>query len=180
MTRLDRGVQRVGDPRVWGTFVGAAGASVFVLANRGDVPAPWPTVALLAWAAALVPYVWSVLIRPRRFAEVEPVGARAGLTYAGSVVGMLALIRLGSYVLDETDRSGLRPALIVVAVGLHFLPFARAFRTPMFRALGSLMTLLGGTGLVLGWVWDEQVAVASAVLSGIAMLVVIAGDAYRG
>ncbi len=110
---------------------------------------------------------------------MDPVGSRAGVTYLSSVVGMLVLIRLGTVLLYDAGSAGLQPALIVVAVGLHFLPFAKAFHTPMFVVLGSLMTLLGAAGLVLGWVWDERAAAASAVVSGIAMLVVIAVDAGR-
>ena len=44
-----RGIQRVWDPRIWGTVVGAAGATVFVLSNRNDLEGRWPTVARLAW-----------------------------------------------------------------------------------------------------------------------------------
>lgn len=164
---------------MWGTIVGAAGATVFVLANRDALAAPWPAVAALTWAGVFLAYVWFVFGRPRVFGEMDPVGPRAGVTYLVSVAGMLVLIRLGSTLLDDAGRIGLRPALIVVAVGLHFLPFAKAFHTPMFMVLGSLMAVLGAAGLGLGWVWDQRAAAASAVLTGILMLVVIAGDAGR-
>jgi hypothetical protein len=172
-----RGVHRVWDPRVWGTIIGAAGATAFVLANRGALTSPWPTVATLTWVVVFLAYVWFVFGAPRVFGEMAPLGWRAGITYLGSVVGMLVLIRLGTLLLDDASSVGLRPALIVVAVGLHFLPFAKAFHTPMFVTLGSLMTVLGATGLVLGRLWDERAAAASAVVTGIVMLVVIAGDA---
>jgi hypothetical protein len=173
------GVYRLWDPRVWGTLVGATGATVFVLANRGALPVPWPTVATLTWAGVFLVYVWFVFGRARVFGEVDPVGPRAGVIYLVSVVGMLVLIRLGSGLLDDAGRAGLRPALIVVAVGLHFLPFAKAFHSPLFVVLGSLMAVLGAVGLGLGLVWDERAASASAVVTGILMFVVIAGDAGR-
>ena len=175
----ERGLQRLWDPRVWGTTIGAAGATVFVLANRGGLPAPWPTVAVIAWAGALLAYLYVVFAQPRAFGEMDPVRPRAGLTYLASVVGMLVLIRLGTLLLDSADRLELRSALIVLAVGLHFLPFAKAFHTPMFTVLGSLMAVLGTVGLALGWVLDERIAAVSAVVTGIVMLVVIAGDAAR-
>lgn len=174
-----RGVHRLWDPRVWGTVVGAAGATVFVLENRGALPPPWPTVAALTWTGALLAYVCCVFGSPRVFDELDPVGSRAWFTYLSSLVGMLVLIRLGTLLLNDASSLGLRPALIVVAVGLHFLPFAKAYHTPMFVVLGSLMTMLGVAGLVLGSVWDERAAAASAVVTGIVMLVVIAGDAGR-
>ncbi len=167
---------------MWGTVVGAAGATVFVMTNRSAFAQPWPRVAELVWALAFLAYVWFVFVRPREFPELGPVGRRAGVTYLASVVGMLVLIRLGTALLDAAGGAGLRPALIVVAVGLHFLPFARAFHTAMFAVLGSLMAAIGAAGLVLGWLgWlgDERAAPASAVLTGIVMLVVIAADAGR-
>ncbi len=42
---VTRGIQRMWDARVWGTLVGAIGATVFVLVNRTDLETPWPTVA---------------------------------------------------------------------------------------------------------------------------------------
>jgi len=171
-----RGVERLADPRVWGTTIGAAGATVFVLANRGQLGGSWPTATLIAWVSAVAAYVWLVFLLPRSFAAPQAPARRAGLIYLGSVVGMLVLIRLGTVLLDDAGRDGLRPALIVVAVGLHFLPFASAFRTPMFRVLGSTMVVLGTSGLVVGWAAGGTWAAAAAVASGITMLVVIAAD----
>lgn len=174
-----RGVHRLWDPRVWGTIIGAIGATVFVLENRGALAPPWSTVAALTWTGVFLAYVWFVFGAPRVFDEMPPVGSRAGVIYLGSVLGMLVLIRLGAMVLEDAGTVELRPALIVMAVGLHFLPFAKAFHTPMFVVLGSLMTALGAAGLVLGRVWDERTAAASAVVTGIVMLLVIAVDAGR-
>ncbi|MDO5711551.1 MAG: hypothetical protein Q4P32_07425 [Micrococcales bacterium] len=175
-----RGVQRIWDPRVWGTIIGAIGATVFVMVSRGVLPGPWPLVAVAVWALALLAYVAFVFVVPRTFGEIHMVGAKGGFVYLGSVAGMLALIRLGTMVLDNAGKTELRPALIVVAVGLHFLPFAAAFHTPMFRLLGAIMAVLGSLGLALGWGWDARAAAAMAVASGIVMLAVIAGDAARG
>ncbi|MEO5609249.1 MAG: hypothetical protein ABIQ61_14650 [Ornithinibacter sp.] len=172
-----RGIQRVWDPRVWGTIIGAVGASVFVMANRVDLPGALPLVALLTWAVAFAAYVWCVFVARRAFGPVPPVGRPSGLVYVASVLGMLLLIRLGTAVVDAADRPGLRPAVIVVAVGLHFLPFAAAFHTPMFTRLGTLMALIGAIGLGLGWLLDPRWAAAAAVLTGVVMLVMIAADA---
>lgn len=67
--------------------------------------------------------------------------------------------------------------MIVLAVGLHFLPFARAFDTPMFTRLGVVMTVLGGTGLLLGLAWTATAAAVAAVVTGLVMLVIITDDA---
>lgn len=176
---LTPGFHRLWDPRVWGTAVGAAGATVFVMANRGELANPWPIVAALTWASAFFAYAWFVFVNPRVFIETSPVGPRAGITYLGSVIGMLVLIRVGTALLDDAGRDGLRPAVIILAVGLHFVPFAAAFHTPMFKVLGSVMAVLGAAGLGLGWVRDDRAAAAAAVVTGVVMLVVITADAGR-
>ena len=176
---LARGFHRLRDPRVWGTVVGASGATVFVMENRGELANPWPVVAALTWAGAFFAYAWFVFVEPRVFIEIWPVGPRAGITYLGSVVGMLVLIHVGTALLADAGRDGLRPAVIVVAVGLHFIPFAAAFHTPMFKVLGSVMAVLGAAGFGLGWIWGDRGAAAAAVVAGVVMLVVITADAGR-
>ncbi len=91
-----RGVQRIWDPRVWGTIVGAVGATVFVMASRVELPAPWPMLAVIVWAGALSAYLWRVFINPRSFGPMATVGRRSRLTYLASVLGMLVVIRLGT------------------------------------------------------------------------------------
>lgn len=174
-----RGFERLRDPHVWGTTVGAAGGTVFVMANRGELAHPWPTVAMILWAGAFAGYVCFVFLVPRVFEAPRPPAPHAGLIYLSSVVGMLALIRIGTILADDAGRSSLRSAIIVVAVGLHFLPFASAFHTPMFKTLGSAMVTLGAAGFALGWAQNDSSAAAAAVISGIMMLAVIAADAAR-
>ncbi|NLJ53494.1 MAG: hypothetical protein GX344_05090 [Intrasporangiaceae bacterium] len=98
---------------------------------------------------------------------------RALLVYAASVVGMIALIRLGRWFLGEQGRPELASAVIVISVGLHLLPFAAAFRAPVFRTLGWVMTALGVLGLMIGWLTTGTAAAAVAVITGVVMLVVI-------
>lgn len=172
-----RGIRQIGDPRVWGTTVGAVGGTVFVLANRSDLAGSWPLIAVTVWALALIPYVWFVLVVRRELGEARPVGRAAGFVYLGSVVGMVVLIRAGSVVLDHADRPELRPALILAAVGLHFLPFASAFHAPLFKVLGSLMVGLGCAGLAIGWARNDHAAAWAAVVAGVVMILVIAAGA---
>lgn len=174
-----RGLHRLQDPRVWGTTVGAAGGTVFVLANRGALGGPWSEIAAAMWAGALIAYVWFVFVARRSFDEVRSPAPHAAVIYLGSVAGMLVLIRFGTALLDHVGATELRPAIIVIAVGLHFFPFASAFHTPMFHVLGTVMVVLGSAGLGLGAITDGTAASSAAVTSGIAMLGVIAWDAAR-
>ncbi|WP_232549396.1 hypothetical protein [Propioniciclava soli] len=168
------GVRRLADPRVWGTFVGAVGGSVFVHDNRHLLTDPWPVAALVAWVLALALYLWATLLMPRHFPRPEQVRASAGLVYLASVVAMIVVIQLGRFALIQIDREALVPALTVFAVGVHFFPFASAFRAPFFTRLAWIMSCLGLLALVLGLVWGTQAATALVVLNGLVMLVMMA------
>ncbi|MFD4326613.1 hypothetical protein ACFWQC_18380 [Nocardioides sp. NPDC058538] len=179
---VGRGLQHLGHPRVWGAVIGAVGGSVFVHANRGELSAAVSGGALVVWAGALAVFVWAVLITPRLFAPLEPLPRSAIWVYFFSVAGMLVGIQLGRFALDAVGRVDVFPGVIVLFVGLHFLPFARAFDTPMFTRLGLLMAVLGVAGLVLGLAWTATAAAAAAVavVTGVVMLLVISQDAWSG
>lgn len=166
-------------PQVLGGLVGAVGASVFVLVNRTLLPGLWPTVALVLWLLALATFVWASLLRPRVLPDLATPERWAGAVYVLAVVGMVALIAGGGAVLRGTGRADLQPALVALAVGLHFLPFAMAFKAPVFRVLGGTVALVGATGLVLGLLTGATAARAAAVVAGLVMLGVMAADARR-
>ena len=167
-------------PQVLGGLVGAVGASAFVLVNRTRLADPWPAVALALWALALAAYVWVALLRPRVLPDVEPPSPRAGAVYGLAVVGMLLLIVAGSFFLRAAGHGDLQPALVALAVGLHFLPFAAAFRSPVFRVLGATVAGVGAAGLALGLLVGAWAAAGAAVLAGLLMLLVMTADARRG
>jgi hypothetical protein len=173
----ERGLQRTNDPRVFGVVVGMAGATVFVLVNRVQLPEPWPMVALMAWLLTLGACVGAALVRRRGFAPLPRPRPRAAGVYGASVVGMALLVVCGAQVLTRLGDGGLVPALVALAVGLHFVPFARAFHAPVFTGLGWGMAGLGGLGLLLGAAWTPVAAPAAAVLAGLTMLVLMTVDA---
>ncbi|WP_051571457.1 hypothetical protein [Cryptosporangium arvum] len=161
------------DPRRWGSLIGLIGGLVFVAGYSGVFGtvahvAAWVAGAALVLAALLALYVWPVALGP-----MARPSRRALVIYVACVVGELALINVGSRVLTAADRGELRPALIATVVGLHFIPFAWAFRERMFFWLGGLVGGLGVIGLLIGAVGVEHAAEALAVASGLAMLIVI-------
>lgn len=178
--RRHRGLAHPLHPQVLGAAVGAAGATTFVHVNASVLPGPWPGLAVGAWGLALVAWVWAVLLRPRRLRDVGPPSPGAGLVYCASVLGMLAAFAGGRAVLAALDRLELMPAVVVLAVGLHFLPFATAFGARVFAVLGWGVAALGLTGLGLGAVLGGPVpAAAAATGTGVAVLVVMVVDALR-
>lgn len=71
------------------------------------------------------------------------------------------------------------PAVVALAVGLHFVPLAAAFGLRFFTLLGVALATIGATGLVLGLTWNITAAPAAAVLAGLAMTALVAGNAIR-
>lgn len=174
-----RGIAHLLHPQVLGVIIGGAGASAFVHVNRASLPDPWPTIAMLAWALTLIVCAWAVLWRPRRLADPGPVSRYAGPVYGASVLGMLAMFAGGHAILAAMDRVELQPAVIVLAVGLHFIPFASVFGAPVFAGLGWSVTVIGVAGLALGALGGGVPIDAAAVATGIVMLAFMAGDALR-
>ncbi len=128
----------------------------------------WTAGVVLVLAALSAHYVWPVALgpmaRPSRLALA---------TYLACVAGELALISLGSRALTASGDGELRPALIAAVVGLHFIPFAWAFKERMFFWLGGLVSGLGATGLLAGALGVAHAAEAAAVLAGLVMMIVI-------
>lgn len=131
-------------------------------------------VALIAWALAMTWYGWAVWLSP---AAELPAGARpaprAWLIYLASVAAMIAGIQVGRLLLDRADRLELLPAVIVICVGLHLVPFATAFGAHVFRLLGWAMAAIGSVGLMLGWFSGGVAVAAAAVVTGLVMLTVM-------
>ncbi len=177
--RPERGMAHVLHPQVLGAIIGGAGASAFVHVNRGVLPGSWATVAAAVWLAALGVWAWSVLVRPRRLRDAGPPHRLAGVVYTGAIVGMLAMFVGGHAVLDALGHTELQPAVVVLAVGLHFVPFASVFHAPVFAGLGWTLVALGLLGLVLGLIGGAVPVAAAAVVTGVVMFAFMTVDAVR-
>ncbi|WP_299518216.1 hypothetical protein [uncultured Serinicoccus sp.] len=165
-----------------GSIIGLVGATVFVLVNRGALPGAWPVVSLVCYLVAAAGYVWAVWVRPASSLPAgRPPRRHAGLVYLASVAGMLLVFALGRPVLAQAGREELMPALVAAGVGLHFIPFAAAFRAPVFLTLGWLLAAIGVVGLVVGWLGGGAIAAAAAaVTAGVVMLAVMGLGALAG
>jgi len=161
------------DPRRWGSLIGLLGGLVFIGSYSSALGAAVSTVAwiagvVLVLAALSAHYVWPLALGPM----AQP-SRLALVTYLACVAGELALINLGSRALTAAGDGELRPALIAAVVGLHFIPFAWAFKERMFFWLGGLVCVTGATGLLVGALGVAHAAEAAAVLAGLVMLTVI-------
>jgi hypothetical protein len=109
-------------------------------------------------------------VRPRWIGSFVPATRWQIGIYLLCVVGEVGLIRIGTQTLTAMDQAELRPALVALVVGVHFLPFAWAFGERMFYLLGGALILLGGTGLLTS---SETGALAAAVGSGLVMSLLV-------
>jgi hypothetical protein len=140
---------RFTDPRRLGAVVGLAGAFVFVSSDAPDPHGLLPFLVTFGAYAVIVAAVLRLFWRPRWLGTFQVPRTRQILVYLACVVGELALIRIGSLRLQADGHLDARPALIAAVVGLHFIPFAWAFRERMFYLLGGALVVLGIAGLGL-------------------------------
>jgi hypothetical protein len=153
------------DGRRLGSLIGCAGGLAFVLASAGGVPGSWWWRVLgIALAVGVLAAVFV-----SRAPAPPPPDRRAIRIYGWSVLGMVLAILAGARVLDAIDQPDLVRLWVVLVVGLHFVPFASAFREPLFARLGATMVAVAVVaGVASPWVeWAPQ---GGAVAGGLALL----------
>ena len=158
---------RFADPRRVGALGGLIGACVFVFSYADGFGVPFIDVAKISVVVIVLGTLWSLFVRPQWLGEfISPKPSAIGV-YLLCVVGGFGLIRAGTEWLTVIGRAELRPAVIALIVGLHFVPFAWAFRERMFYVLGGALIILGGLGLLTNW------ALAAAAGSGLVMALLL-------
>jgi hypothetical protein len=154
------------DPRRTGTVIGLVGALVFVFSYTPGFADPASITARVLVVAAVGATLWFLFAAPRFLGPFRPPRGWHVAVYLLCVVLEFVLIALGARWLEALQKLDLRPALIALVVGLHFLPFAWAFGERMFYLLGGILVLLGGLGLLIG---TQEGALGVAVGSGLVM-----------
>lgn len=142
------------------------GACVFVFSYTPGFTDAWSVAARILTIVFVSATLWFLFAAPRFLGPfVPPRGWHIGV-YVFCVVIEFALIAAGGRWLESVGELELRPALIALVVGLHFLPFAWAFKERMFYTLGGFLVLIGGVGLLIA---TETSALRAAVGSGLIM-----------
>lgn len=150
--------------------MGSIGGLAFVLVNSGGVPpgVGWPirVVGLLAFLTVL----WFGVIRNGGAPVAGPPSSTALRTYGLSVGAMVVAFPLGSLLLRHLGHPELILPWVVIVVGAHFLPFARAFAAPLFRRLGIALIGVGLLGGLLAAVSGRTGASWTGVAAGFVVL----------
>jgi hypothetical protein len=161
---------RFADPRRIGTLIGLFGACVFVFSYTSEAADFLSVVARILVSGAVACTLWFLFASPRYLGPfTAPRGRQIG-SYLLCVIMEFALIAFGTGQLTSLGKLELQPALIALVVGLHFIPFAWAFKERMFYTLGGLLAVLGGAGFVIG---TQTSALGAAVWSGLVMSLIL-------
>lgn len=155
-----------------GSLIGAVGGLTFVLVNATALPAGAAWVARVLGVLAFLAVLALVVVRNRPGAGIDsPPSRRQIRVYGTSVTAMVLAILLGARLLALLGRTDLVVLWVVLAVGAHFVPFARAFELPFFARLGWLLVGLAVLGAVLTLLTRlAPVPGATAVLAGLVLL----------
>lgn len=174
------GHARVVNSALVARLVGACFGLVFVLVNTSAVPTPWSWVLrALGLAGAVV-----VLLRlrsPTRASVLEPRTSAIRVYWTSVLVEAVALVA-GTRLLAASGHGQYGVAWVAFVVGVHFLPFAWAFRLPAFLPLGVALMILAAAGAALGLLGagEAWVAAVAGVGAGLALLVFAAAPTGAG
>lgn len=175
-SRPGSAIDRTQVPRLTGTLIGTVGALAFVIINSAALSAPMPTVGIVLAALLLGVIASAVLVRPVRIAQ-QPPRRGAGIVYFAGLVGMFAIMSVGSRVAAATGHAAVQPAIVVLGVGVHFIPFAWAFRARVFGVIGVTMASLALLGIVAGVAGPASAPRWAAIAAGVAMILIMAAHA---
>ncbi|GAA2285810.1 hypothetical protein GCM10009853_046020 [Glycomyces scopariae] len=152
-----------------GALIGAIGGLVFILVNAGGLPGPLPLILRIAGVAAFALVLWAVSRRPGPGGE--PPSRKAMRTYWICVAAMVVAIPVGAALINNVlERPELTVCWVVLIVGAHFLPFARAFDAPVFTQLGWALIGLAVVGGAVTLATSGVAAAGTAVLAGVVLL----------
>lgn len=154
------------DGRRLGSLIGAIGGLGFVLANAGALPGG--TALKIAAAVAFVGVLVAIV---RTTAPPPPAPTPAAIrVYWWCVIGEVLAIPAGAAVLRSLDHEELVRTWVVLVLGVHFVPFARAFRAPLFGYLGALLVAVAVIGAAASLAGAGRAELWTAVVAGFLLL----------
>lgn len=164
------------DLSVTGTILAVAGTAWLGWGHAGE---RLTTVLDVGMIAGLLLFMVGVLLtRSLPGSTRMSTDRRARNTYWASMAGQVIAIVAGVALMNITERPQYVPPWVLTAVGVHFLPLARAFRTRVLDVAGSAciaVAALATVSGIVGWLPVTTVAGGGAGL----VLLIAATSAYR-
>jgi hypothetical protein len=152
-------------------MIAAIAGLVFIFVNGAALPGGIAAAVRGLGVVAFIVMMTLVVLRRGGEQRAAPVpDQRAWRTYWSLVILEVILLPIGSVTLTRLGHPELGVAWVALIVGVHFLPFAKAFDVPDFRQLAWTMIVLAPIGGVLAVaVSAASGAVVAGVLSGVAL-----------
>lgn len=164
----------------FGSLVGAVGGLLFVLISAPDAAGDFAWLVRTTGVVAFVAVVAFVLTGNRSAQPGSTPSQQALRIYGWSVLAMVVAIPLGSAVLQRSGFSAVVLPWVVLVVGAHFLPMARAFEAPLLLRLGVTLVALGLLGGLLALLLGPGVSPWVGVITGLVLLAFSASGAADG
>jgi hypothetical protein len=154
-----------------GAVVGSVGGLVFILVNAGGLPGSAAQVVRVIGVAAFFAARWLQRPRSGEAGVATRPGRRAMRVYWLCVAAEVISIPVGANIITRVfDRPELVVLWVVAVVGAHFLPFAAAFKAPVFAPLGWILIGLAAAGVVVSLAVDDVAAAWTGVVAGVVLL----------
>lgn len=163
-----------------GSMIGAIGGVIFVLVNAGALGSLARIFLGVVGVVVFLATLWYAVVRTRNHPAGPRPPADALRVYWICVAAEVVAIPLGAQVLVRVfDRPGLTLVWVVFVVGVHFLPFARAFRVPLFIGLGVALVVMALIGGLVTVIIGPLGAPLAGVAAGFVLLAFAVVGAYR-
>ncbi len=149
---IDRAAVRAKDHASMAVVLAAASIAWFVWGHQGGEISGWLEAGMGAGLLALIAAI--VVMRGIRVAPSLAFDPAIRKVYWTSVIAEVVLIVGGVIVLNLIGQSAYLSTWTLAIVGLHFLPFVKAFRAPLLRWAAVACVLVAGIALwagLAGW-----------------------------
>ncbi|MGH8879028.1 MAG: hypothetical protein ACRD0P_17085 [Stackebrandtia sp.] len=155
-----------------GALIGSIFGLVFMMVNAGELGEPTALVVRVAAVVLFLAALWFGFIRVPAPASPPEKPSRAAMrVYWTSVLFEVISIPLGAmFITQVLELPDVVVVWVVFVVGVHFLPFARAFAAPVFAVLSRVLIGLAMLGAVLTVAVSAVFAAWTAVLAGVVLL----------
>lgn len=142
-----------------------------MLLNAADFPSPADTATRVAGAVAFLAVIWFAVLKPGPAVEAPEPSRNAVRVYWLCVVFEVIAIPVGAQVITRAfERPDLVILWVVLVVGVHFVPFAKAFSLPLFGFLGWTLVGIAAAGTAAALTVDAVAAPVAGVAAGFILL----------
>lgn len=164
-----------------GSLIGAIFGLVFFLANSGPLGSPTANILEIIGIVLFLVTVYFGIFNSRDEIDANPPSRDAmrvyGIAVAIEVVALIGGLALIGLVFHAEYLSPMWSGLVV---GVHFLPFAKAFGAAIFEILGVAMIAVAIIGALAGAIIDHRLSYWAAIVEGLLLFAaVIFGPIYN-